>query len=59
MSYVHEHLRDQVTEDLGSRAGQYDVEAIVCDLQFHGTTDLSDLSQDAYGEVLSYHRNII
>lgn len=35
MSYVHEHLRDQVTEDLGYRVGQYDVEAIVCDLQFH------------------------
>lgn len=59
MSYVHEHLRDQVTEDLGSRALRYDVEAIVCDLQFHGIQDIGDLSQAEYSQVLSYHRNII
>lgn len=59
MSYVHEHLTEQIKEDLGYRVGLYDVEGIVCDLQFHGTTDISDLSQDAYGEVLSYHRNLI
>lgn len=49
-------MRDQVAESLGSEGGEYDIPAIVDEIQEHyGTTHIDNVPHDAYWTIVLRH----
>lgn len=56
-TFTDHDMRDQVTRTLGDEAGDYDVPAIVDELQAqHGTVDIETIAAPDYWTVVLRHR---